>query len=102
MYFVYNKVKEWIVWLQQFKSGGNSHVICIPKSLLDSLGMHENDRVELIPSAEGFTIKKIKAPQHRTLEERLVEFYGKPVENIASVCNEKEVDWGIAKRTEIW
>lgn len=37
---------------------GNSHVICIPKSLLDSLGMHENDRVELIPSAEGFTIKK--------------------------------------------
>lgn len=81
---------------------GNSHGICIPKSLLDSLGMHENDCVELIPSAEGFTIKKIKAPQHRTLKERLVDFYGKPVENIASVCNEKEVDWGISKRTEIW
>lgn len=81
---------------------GNSHGICIPKSLLESLCMRENDRFELIPSADRFTIKKIKAPQHRTLEERLVEFYGKPVENIASVCNGKEVDWGIYKENEIW
>ena len=58
---------------------GNSQGLRIPKALLDALGLRENDRVELIQSDDGIQIKKAAAG-HRTLEERLVAFYGKPVD----------------------
>ena len=60
---------------------GNSQGLRIPKALLDALGLRENDRVELIQSDDGIQIKKAAAG-HRTLEERLVAFYGKPVDEI--------------------
>ena len=37
----------------------------------------------------------------RTLEERLTEFYGKPVQEIAPL-QEEEVDWGKAEGREVW
>ena len=60
---------------------GNSQGLRIPKALLDALGLRGNDRVELIQSDDGIQIKKAAAG-HRTLEERLVAFYGKPVDEI--------------------
>lgn len=79
---------------------GNSQGLRIPKALLDALGLRENDRVELTQTDSGIHIKKAAAG-HRTLEERLVAFYGKPVEEIERM-NEKEIDWGKAEGTEAW
>ncbi len=79
---------------------GNSQGLRIPKVLLDALGIQENDKVELIQVADGIQIKKAKVP-HRTLEERLTAFYGKPIDQIPRV-EQQEVDWGVPEGDEIW
>lgn len=79
---------------------GNSHGLRIPKALLDALGLRENDRVELTQTDGGIHIKKAVAG-HRTLEERLVAFYGKPVEEIVRM-DVQELDWGKAEGDEVW
>ena len=80
---------------------GNSHGLRIPKALLDAIGLHENDRVELIQVQDSIQIQKVTRPSHRTLEERLTAFYGKPIEEIPTVENE-EVDWGHGEGSEVW
>ena len=80
---------------------GNSQGIRIPKSLLESLGIRENDRVELLQTEDMITIKKAAATPHKTLEERLTSFYGKPIEEIGRIQNQ-EVDWGQAEGSEVW
>ena len=79
---------------------GNSQGLRIPKALLDALGLRENDRVELTQTDGGIHIKKAGAG-HRTLEERLVAFYGKPIEEIGRL-DEQELDWGKAEGDEVW
>ncbi len=79
---------------------GNSQGLRIPKALLDSLGLRENDRVELTQSGDGIHIKKAAAG-HRTLEERLVAFYGKSVDEF-SRFDDQEIDWGKAEGDEVW
>ena len=79
---------------------GNSQGLRIPKALLDALGLRENDRVELIQSDDGIQIKKAAAG-HRTLEERLVAFYGKPVDEIPRL-ETQEIDWGKRAGDEEW
>ncbi len=79
---------------------GNSHGLRIPKALLDALGLRENDRVELTQIKDGLQIKKAAA-EHRTLEERLVSFYGKPVDQIPRL-DAPEIDWGGARGEETW
>ena len=37
---------------------GNSQGLRIPRPILESLGIRENDRVELVPSGDTLTIKK--------------------------------------------
>lgn len=80
---------------------GNSHGLRIPKTLLDAIGLHENDRVELVQVQDGIQIQKVIRPRHRTLEERLTAFYGKPIEEIPAVESE-EVDWGHGEGSEVW
>ena len=79
---------------------GNSQGLRIPKALLDALGLRENDRVELIQADGGIHIKKAAAG-HRTLEERLVSFYGKLVDEIARL-ETQEIDWGQRSGDEVW
>ena len=79
---------------------GNSQGLRIPKTLLDALGLRENDRVELIQSDDGIQIKKAAAG-HRTLEERLTAFYGKPVDEIPRL-ESPEIDWGGKSGGEVW
>jgi len=81
--------------------GGNSNGLRIPKALLEALGIRENDRVELTQTADTITIKKVVTAPHRTLEERLTAFYGKPIEEIDRIQSE-EVDWGKAEGCEVW
>ena len=70
-------------------------------ALLDAIGLKENDRVELIQSADAITIKKASPTQHKTLEERLTAFYGKPIEQIDRISSE-EMEWGKAEGSEAW
>ena len=80
---------------------GNSQGLRIPKALLDAIGLRENDRVELVQLENGIRIQKAAQPQHRSLEERLTAFYGKPIEEIKTIDSE-EVDWGKPEGQEIW
>lgn len=80
---------------------GNSQGIRIPKTILETLGIRENDRVELVPSGDTLTIKKAVSAPHKTLEERLTAFYGKPVDEIVRIPGE-ELDWGKAEGREVW
>lgn len=79
---------------------GNSQGLRIPKVLLDALGLRENDRVELIQADNGIHIKKAAAG-HRTLEEQLAAFYGKPVGEIIRL-ETQEIDWGQMSGDEVW
>ncbi len=79
---------------------GNSQGLRIPKALLDALSLRENDRVELTQADGGIHIKKATAG-HRTLEERLVAFYGKPVDEILRL-ETQEIDWGQGSGDEVW
>ena len=80
---------------------GNSNGLRVPKALLDAVGLRENDRVELVQNHDSITIKKACPIQHKTLEERLTSFYGKPVEQIDRVPSE-EMEWGKAEGSEAW
>ena len=80
---------------------GNSQGLRLPKALLDSIGLRENDRVELIEEGDGIRIQKAAQPQHRTLEERLTTFYGKPLDEIGLIESE-EIDWGRTEGSEVW
>ena len=80
---------------------GNSQGIRLPKALLDGLGLRENDRVELVQNGDSITIRPAATVPHRTLEERLTAFYGKPVTEIERL-ETPEYDWGKAQGTEAW
>ena len=80
---------------------GNSQGLRIPKAMLEAIGLRENDRVELTQEEDGIRIQKLPKARHRTLEERLTTFYGKPLEQIGPVESE-ELDWGSAEGTEVW
>ena len=80
---------------------GNSHGIRLPKNLLDAIGVTTNDRVELVQAGDTVTIKKAVPQTHRTLEERLTAFYGKPVDEIQRIPDE-EVEWSKAQGDEAW
>ena len=80
---------------------GNSNGLRIPKPLLEALGIRENDRVELTQSEDTITIRKAAASSHKTLEERLTAFYGKPVDQIKRIQSE-EMDWGKPEGAEEW
>lgn len=49
---------------------------------------------------DTITIRKT-ASRHRTLEERLTAFYGKPLDEIPPITQE-ECDWGEPEGSEVW
>ena len=58
-------------------------------------------RVELVQMDDGINIRRASAIPHRTLEERLTAFYGKPIDQIDRIEAE-ELDWGKAEGSEAW
>ncbi len=80
---------------------GNSHGLRIPKTLLEALGIRENDRVELTQTGDSITVRKAVSAPHKTLEERLTAFYGVPVDQVTRMENQ-ELDWGKAEGSEVW
>ena len=79
---------------------GNGQGLRIPKALLDALGLRENDWVELTQVNDGIQIKRAAA-EHRTLEERLTAFYGKPIDELSRL-ETQEIDRGNVSGDEVW
>ncbi|MCL2318600.1 MAG: AbrB/MazE/SpoVT family DNA-binding domain-containing protein [Treponema sp.] len=79
---------------------GNSHGIRLPKAFLNSINIAENDPVDITLENGKIIIKKTEIKKHKTLKQRLFEFYGKNYEHI--VERQKEYDWGPAAGKEIW
>ena len=79
---------------------GNSHGIRLPKAFLNNINIVENDPVEIKLEDEKIVIKKIHTKGHKTLKQRLFEFYGKKYEYI--VEPQKEYDWGKPVGKEAW
>ena len=88
---MYTTIQKW----------GNSQGLRIPKALLDAVGLRENDRVQVIQEEDSIRIQKVTRPQHKTLEERLTAFYGKPIGEIERIEN-AELESGPAEGAEAW
>lgn len=74
---------------------GNSNALRLPKSILESAFLKENDKVEIIASENQIIIKKVEnIHKHKTLAERLKSFEGE--------YEVKEWDTGEPVGKEIW
>ena len=79
---------------------GNSHGIKLPKDFLQNIQIFENDPVDVILENDKIIIKKINTNEHKTIKERLIEFYGKNYKKYNSTQN--EIDWGKSVGKEVW
>ncbi|MFO7888244.1 MAG: AbrB/MazE/SpoVT family DNA-binding domain-containing protein [Eubacteriales bacterium] len=75
----------------QIKKWGNSNAVRIPKELLDTLGLKENDKIEIRIENSKLIIEPIY--KHRSLKERIAEYDGE--------YNYGEWDTGIPKGNEV-
>lgn len=80
---MYTTIQKW----------GNSQGIRLPKILLDTLQMRENDRLEIISDNEQIIIRK-SGPQHKTFAERMAGYDGD--------YHFEECDWGKPVGNEVW
>jgi len=99
-----SKNKEVLNMTTTIVKWGNSRGIRLPKLFLETLNMKENDMVDVLNNNDSIIIKKVKNFQHKTLKQRVEEFYGKDFE---SAVNEEtyeyeEIDWGTPVGDEIW
>lgn len=93
--------------LTTIQKWGNSQGVRLPKTILDSLLLEENDQVEVSAKDDSIIIKKAdrKRRAKRSLEERLEEFYQKPIDEILADENlytPTEYDWGPPVGKEVW
>ena len=78
---------------------GNSHGIRVPKQILNDLDIKVNDKLNIEVENDKMIIKKEKT--HKTLKERLEDFYKKPISRIKKIEVE-EIDTGSLVGDEIW
>jgi len=79
---------------------GNSHGIRLPKVFLQNIRISENDPVEITLENERIVIKKIDQNGHKTIKQRLNDFYGEDYKQNA--IPQKEIDWGKSVGNEVW
>lgn len=94
---MYTTIQKW----------GNSQAVRLPKVILDSLALGENDQVEILADNGAIVIKKAgrKRRAKVSLEERLEEFYHKPIADILeddTLYTPTEYDWGKPVGKEVW
>ena len=75
----------------RLKKWGNSNGIRIPSSILQSLNLKTNDKVDLIQEKDRIIISKPKK-KHKTLEERFEEFKNLSTSEKGKI---EAYDWGI-------
>jgi len=61
---------------------GNSRGIRLPKPFLESLDLKENDTVDILTEDNRIIIQKSAKVPHKTLRQRVEEFYGKDFEAV--------------------
>ena len=71
---------------------GNSHGIRLPKAFLQNIKITENDPVDVILENEKIIIKKVNLKGHKTIKQRLMDFYGDNYQEYSTL--QKEMDWG--------
>jgi len=79
---------------------GNSQGIRLPKAFLQNMQINENDPVDVMLEDEKIVIKKIIKTEHKTIKQRLMDYYGENYEKHASP--QKEIDWGKPAGNEVW
>ena len=75
---------------------GNSQAVRLPKPILESLFLQENDPVEIVAQSDCIVIRKAarKRRAKKSLEERF--------ENYSSDQDCAEFDWGESVGNEVW
>jgi len=94
---MYTTVQKW----------GNSHAVRLPKIVLDSVSIKENDPVEIFAVGDTIVIQKASRKRYakKSLGQRLEEFYKKPVEEVLAdntLYTPVETDWGEPVGKEVW
>ena len=79
---------------------GNSHGVRLPKVFLQNIKIRENDPVDITLENNRIIIKKICGKEHKTIKQRLIDFYGEDYMQYAS--SQKEIDWGKPVGNEEW
>jgi antitoxin MazE len=79
---------------------GNSQGIRIPKAFLQSIQLVENDPVDVLLENGKIIISRKNIKGHKTIKERLLEFYGDKIDQNPPLHN--EIDWGKPVGKEIW
>ena len=79
---------------------GNSHGIRLPKVFLQNIQICENDPVDVQLENDKIIIQKANVQEHKTIQQRLTEFYGENYMQY-STC-QKELDWSKPVGKEIW
>ena len=80
---VYTTIQKW----------GNSQAIRLPKGILESVDLHENDRVEINADNDMIVIRRA-LKKHLKLEERIADYNGE-----YRPC---EWDTGMPTGKEVW
>lgn len=78
---------------------GNSQGIRIPKQIIKDLSLKENDILSIERIDNTIVFKKAKV--HKSLKDRLEQFYNKPISKIKKIEVE-EIDTGSPVGEEIW
>jgi len=83
---------------------GNSRGVRLPKPFLETLDLNENDTVEILAENDAIIIRKSVKHPHKTLKQRVEEFYGKDFETVLIEHPQvpEEIDWGPPVGDEIW
>ena len=81
----------------EFSTTADNGLIVIPKKYINKI----NSAIKVIVFTEEKALSKKKA-KHKTLKERLVEFYGENYSPSAIKEEIKEVNWGKPVGEEIW
>ena len=88
---------------------GNSQAVRLPKAVLESLMLQENDQVEILADVDNdyIVIRKTqrKRRSKKSLEQSLEEFFGKSIDEILAddtLYSPVEYDWGAPVGREIW
>jgi len=95
--FIFTTIQRW----------GNSQAVRLPKTILKTLFLQENDPVEITAENDSIVIKKAARRRRakKSLEERLEDFYQKPIDEILadeSLYSPTEYDWGKPVGKEAW
>ena len=88
--------------LTRIQTWGNSQGIRIPKIILDESGISVNDELDMSAEGNVIVLKKTESKRHVSLQDRLEQYYGKPLSQINAIEQDAELSWGKNEGSEIW